>query len=194
MQREKMGIYFGVFVLLGCFTNISGLTCWDSKWFNESSTLKNGSSYEFPSVKVLDKICVDGSAVIAARCKDEKGEPFNITKNDTINHYYAVCNQINGLICHPYMNVRNATCPDFAIQYGCRGPPTAHTGGTGAPNGCVNVTTNYTTTVYDGNGITSARKHHCKNNAQGSKSVGLLLAFSTLVLKLVLQAFSIDYK
>lgn len=46
------------------------------------------SDYESQPTSVLNLICPKGS-VIAAQCKDEKGEPFKIFKNDTVSMYIA---------------------------------------------------------------------------------------------------------
>ncbi|XP_053387048.1 uncharacterized protein LOC128550939 [Mercenaria mercenaria] len=114
-----------------CIICVSGQTtqkvCWDSKWYNDSGVQRNGSSYEHQSVNVLNTICHYGP-VIAAKCKDDKTEPIKAFQNDTTNHYYATCNHVNGLICHPYNNSQNATCPDFVIQYGCNCPTTPSVG------------------------------------------------------------------
>ncbi|XP_053387047.1 lysozyme D-like [Mercenaria mercenaria] len=114
-----------------CVICVSGQTtqaaCWDSTWYNDSGILANRSTYEHQSVNVLDAICSNGP-VIAAQCKDEKGESFQVTKNDSVSHFYATCSPVNGLMCQPYNNSQNATCPDFAIQYGCN-CPTATTRG-----------------------------------------------------------------
>lgn len=92
--------------------------CWDSVWFNSSApSATNRSEYETQPASVLNSIC-STRTVIAARCKDEKGEPFYAVKNDTVNRYIATCTVVSGLICNPYNNT-NAVCADFQIQYGC---------------------------------------------------------------------------
>ncbi|XP_060582583.1 uncharacterized protein LOC132738969 [Ruditapes philippinarum] len=111
-----MELYFSFFPLLLCSYYVSGKTCWDSTWYNESVTLKNGSNYEHQSVDVLNSMCPNKTAVINASCRGERTEPFTMMTVDLIREYYATCNHKTGLICYPF---GNQSCPDFSIQYGC---------------------------------------------------------------------------
>ncbi|XP_053386831.1 uncharacterized protein LOC128550888 [Mercenaria mercenaria] len=196
-----------------CINYVSGQAtqkvCWDSKWYNESGVLGNGSNYEHQSGKVLNTICPDGP-VIAAQCKDSKDEVIQAFWNDTVNSYYATCNHVKGLICHPYNNSENATCPEFAIQYGCNCPPATTTGRThnvsmqGSGTG---TTTTKTGTGKDGgpshenggSGNTGSKtfgsgaglsasgqqNFHCGNNGQHYRASHLVLLLSTMTLKVL---------
>ncbi|XP_053387130.1 uncharacterized protein LOC128550957 [Mercenaria mercenaria] len=129
-----MGDYFTFFVFFLCIlpayakTTAKPKICWNTRWFNSFiPTETNRSDYEHQSAKILDSLCVNGSP-IAAQCKDQKGEPFSGYKNDTVGKFIATCNVVVGLICNPYNNTVNETCPDYQVQYGCNCPKTTATG------------------------------------------------------------------
>ncbi|XP_053392047.1 uncharacterized protein LOC128554761 [Mercenaria mercenaria] len=184
---------FPIIVYISCFVFVYGQTtqkvCWDSKWYNDSGVLRNRSSFEHQSVKVLDTICSNGP-VTAAQCKDDKGEPFNVAINSTANHYYVVCNHVIGLICHPYNNSINATCPDFAIQYGCNCPTKATRGVSTMSAQGMSVYTNsggvntgsQSTGSGAGSSASGQQNGHCRNNGQhyGASHLVLLLCAMTL--------------
>ncbi|XP_053392042.1 uncharacterized protein LOC123541834 [Mercenaria mercenaria] len=197
---------FSIIVCLMCFVFVHGQTtqkvCWDSRWYNDSGVLGNRSSYEHQSINVLNAICSSGS-VIAAQCRDDKGEPFQLIKNSSANQYYAVCNHVNGLICHPYNNSQNATCPDYAIQYGCNCPTTTggNFGGSGVgittlktgdghgvsgyKNGGGGSSGFQTTGSGAGPSVSGQQNSHCRNDGQHYGASHLVQLICTITLKVL---------
>ncbi|XP_060570796.1 uncharacterized protein LOC132729068 [Ruditapes philippinarum] len=173
-----MELYFSFFALILCSYYVNGRSvCWDSTIYNDSLTLTNGSNYEHQPASVLNKICTQGS-LIAAKCMDAKKEETGAFKNDSVNKVILTCSIVNGLICKPYENDPNATCPDYAIQYGCD-CSTTQSGGAGVTpsNGLkttpvVTIASSKETTPETKNSISTAQSTSLKTTAMTGDSTG----------------------
>lgn len=141
--------------------------------------MKNGSNYEHQPAHVLNTICTQGSP-IDAKCVDVKNETVGTFKNDTYNNVILTCTVVNGLICKPYENDPNATCPDYAIQYGCK-CPTTQRGGAGVTvtqsNGfkttpVATIASSKETNPLKKNSISTAQSTSLKTTAMTGNSTG----------------------